>query len=81
MGALHIWSVSIIRGSLIILCPNPPGHTPYPDVNLGSSYEAFVSYLKAGNRMQQPESSPASLYVTTHILSTPHPPPLSLAMS
>lgn len=41
---------------------NCAGHTPYPEVNLGASYEPFISYLKAGNRMQQPESCPASFY-------------------
>jgi hypothetical protein len=37
------------------------GHTPYPDVHLGQSYEAIISYLKEGNRMAQPDSCADSL--------------------
>ena len=39
----------------------PSGHTPYPDIQLGPSYEPFIAYLKEGHRMTQPESSPPSL--------------------
>ena len=31
------------------------GHTPYPDVHLGPSFEALITYLKEGNRMGQPD--------------------------
>ena len=32
------------------------GHSPYPDLHLGHSYDTIISYLKEGNRMVQPES-------------------------
>ena len=39
------------------------GHTPYPDVHLGPSCEAIISYLKDGNRMEKPESCSDELLV------------------
>lgn len=40
---------------------SPAGHTPYPEVQLGPTYEPFIAYLKEGNRMAQPESCPPNL--------------------
>ena len=49
--------------SLLTAYPSPPlaGHTPYPEVQLGPTYEPFIAYLKEGNRMAQPESCPPNL--------------------
>ena len=58
------------------------GHTPYPDVQLGPSFEPFIAYLKEGHRMSQPESSPPTLYVPslTHTTCLVHALVLSLQL-
>ena len=45
------------------------GHTPYPDVHLGPSCEAIISYLKDGNRMEKPESCSDELLVCADVFS------------
>jgi serine/threonine protein kinase len=52
-----VWSYGVVLWELFTY-----GHTPYPDVHLGQSYEAIISYLKEGNRMAQPDSCADSFY-------------------
>ncbi|CAI8041705.1 Megakaryocyte-associated tyrosine-protein kinase [Geodia barretti] len=46
-----VWSFGVVLWELFTY-----GHSPYPDLHLGQSYDAIVTYLKEGNRMAQPDS-------------------------
>jgi serine/threonine protein kinase len=52
-----VWSFGVVLWELFTY-----GHSPYPDLHLGQSYDAIVTYLKEGNRMAQPDSCSDEFY-------------------
>jgi serine/threonine protein kinase len=52
-----VWSFGVVLWELFTY-----GHSPYPDLHLGQSYDTIISYLKEGNRMAQPDSCSDEFY-------------------